>query len=552
MDIGEKIFEKVFPLFKKKKQKLLSSVTLEEMRKRGGVLFHAVISRRFQVSFSDIDWPKEIALFSNQNENEKAWVFRVLVSSVSLRLFLEGDRPDDWFTKACQWLAEEFPGFQTLKTGLEQSLMALGLGFFSPSVLSLLIGPLPPLVHQRIKRTGDKKPGSGQKTEKEREEKVVRAKEVDLTRENENPVDHAFEKMNTADDWSGGKRACDGSDELNDHEKALKELKMDQVVRSSEPTQSVYRAHLIVETENETGEEKGEFAYPEWSYRKQAYLRDWCRMREVDVLKKNGMPAIPVVFTKAELKLASEIRQKFLGLVDKSVFFGRQKKGVDFDWNQLVDRQVALKTGGEATDKIYLDSKPWEHDTRFLFLIDQSLSTDAWVLGFRVFDLLMQSLKITSKALDFFEKQVSFAGFYSQTRRDCVYLKLKDFNESWKVFYKRLPHLAPTGYTRMGAALRHATSVLDKISSRRKILFLLTDAKPTDYDAYEGVYGEADVKKAMQECKARGIVIKGLSLSQKRKRELATIHHEGHFDYYHNINELSDLLSRAYLEALRV
>jgi nitric oxide reductase NorD protein len=64
----------------------------------------------------------------------------------------------------------------------------------------------------------------------------------------------------------------------------------------------------------------------------------------------------------------------------------------------------------------------------------------------------------------------------------------------------------PGFYTRMGAAIRHATLQLGKRSERRRLLMLLTDGKPNDLDQYEGRYGLEDTKRAIHEARLVGLV----------------------------------------------
>ena len=59
--------------------------------------------------------------------------------------------------------------------------------------------------------------------------------------------------------------------------------------------------------------------------------------------------------------------------------------------------------------------------------------------------------------------------------------------------------LEPTGYTRIGPALRHGIALLERQRAARKLLLVLSDGKPVDYDRYEGRYGIADVRQAIRE-----------------------------------------------------
>jgi nitric oxide reductase NorD protein len=62
----------------------------------------------------------------------------------------------------------------------------------------------------------------------------------------------------------------------------------------------------------------------------------------------------------------------------------------------------------------------------------------------------------------------------------------------------------PGYYTRMGAAIRHATVRLAARPERQRLLLLLTDGKPNDLDVYEGRYGLEDTRHALKEARSAG------------------------------------------------
>src|SRR5690606_33571733 len=83
------------------------------------------------------------------------------------------------------------------------------------------------------------------------------------------------------------------------------------------------------------------------------------------------------------------------------------------------------------------------------------------------------------------------------------------------------PSVTPGGYTRIGAALRHATHLLEGERAKNKLLLLLSDGKPIDYDRYEGRYGVEDVRKAVLEARQRDVRVFGLAVEKEAKLHLA-------------------------------
>ena len=95
---------------------------------------------------------------------------------------------------------------------------------------------------------------------------------------------HTFEKAECLEETSGLNRKKDDDDELKDHEEALQEIDMKEVMRSQERPRSIYRSDIILDGLNlEVNGNKGEtgIPYPEWDYLKREYKNDWCFLQEV-------------------------------------------------------------------------------------------------------------------------------------------------------------------------------------------------------------------------------------------------------------------------------
>jgi nitric oxide reductase NorD protein len=83
---------------------------------------------------------------------------------------------------------------------------------------------------------------------------------------------------------------------------------------------------------------------------------------------------------------------------------------------------------------------------------------------------------------------------------------LKGFDEPYDNRIRgRIAAIKPGYYTRMGAAIRHATGLMLKQQSQQRLLLLLTDGKPNDLDQYEGRYGIEDTRVALLEARKLGL-----------------------------------------------
>jgi len=70
---------------------------------------------------------------------------------------------------------------------------------------------------------------------------------------------------------------------------------------------------------------------------------------------------------------------------------------------------------------------------------------------------------------------------------------------------RRLGGLAPAGYSRLGAAIRHGAAVLkDRGATSRRLLVVLSDGLAFDH-GYEPEYGAADARRALAEARSEGV-----------------------------------------------
>lgn len=147
---------------------------------------------------------------------------------------------------------------------------------------------------------------------------------------------------------------------------------------------------------------------------------------------------------------------------------------------------------------------------------------------------------------------IAVAGTWSETRNHCYFRTYKAFDEDWRKFYGAASKIEPTGYTRLGPALRHASSLLRATGAKRKLLIVLTDGKPTDYDRYEGRYGIEDIHHAFLEAKQVGVTIKALAIESQARHYFPFLFGAGGYFILNDPSELPAQLFKIYMEARSV
>lgn len=378
----------------------------------------------------------------------------------------------------------------------------------------------------------------------------VRRVELDEEERDENPLVHSFEKIHTADEYQGGNKRIDGADELADHAEALDELDVRDVVRSRERARSLLRVDVMLEgdagdLDGDPGE--GGIPYDEWEEKKRAYREGWCRVF-VSTAKSAADRDAVSASTRAVLHRhraqVQALREKLARIEARHAWRSRQPDGPDVDTDAVVDRFAALTAGHSGSDKLYLARRPHAPGLAILILVDASLSTDAWVAGHRVLDVAKESLIVLGEVLSSAEAEVGVAAFHSNTRRACRFVIVKGFTEPWDRAPARLATIEPAGYTRIGPALRHATHLLERCDARKKLLLLVSDGKPTDYDRYEGSYGVGDVRRAVQEATERGVRTFGLAIEKEARAHLSRMFGPGGHEILPRPDALADALAR--------
>jgi nitric oxide reductase activation protein len=362
-------------------------------------------------------------------------------------------------------------------------------------------------------------------TERKMRRRPTDVEYVDLEsqKERDNPLVHSFEKVHTATEYQSGRKQLDGSDQLAEQEEALDELELTKLTRTTETAQSVYRADLQAGLHTadlaEEPESTREHRYPEWNFKRREYRADWCTVNEH--LSPPSSPAS--IVTSASRRLHGEVLRLQAELkrleLDRR-WRNRQLDGSEIDIDALVDRQATLMARRHPDPRIYVRRKVHDSELAMLILVDASLSSDSWVAGKRIFDVVCDSAQVLVEAFEPTSAKLGLGAFYSNTRRDCRFLLAKGFDDPASTGLQRLHAVFPTGYTRIGPAIRHALELLEQSGARRRLVLLLTDAKPTDYDHYEGRYGIEDVRQALREAGDQGTHCLALAVRDKSEAYL--------------------------------
>lgn len=385
---------------------------------------------------------------------------------------------------------------------------------------------------------------------------------VDLEKEkkNENPVIHSFEKLETVDSYSGGFRQVDTSDQLDEHQDALKEIDLKHVTLGGQKAESVFNSDLSDLFDRETtilNESSSDSAIllPEWDYQKKSLKNDHCKLfveqkNYDETLNTHSAFWYQSLMTKHRHTL-NEWKRKLESIVNSRRWVDRQWDGAEISVDSYVRYLSDAKKSSNADARLYLCSKKQTREFTTAVLIDESMSTDSWVMNRRVLDVELDSIALMSYLVRNLNDPFLVCGTSSQTRNRCFFRIYKDFNNSWDSYLSAAPQIQPSGYTRLGPAIRFASQKIHRQGGGEKLLIILTDGKPTDYDRYEGRYGIEDIQHAILEAKQLGIHVRALAVEKDAKNYFPHLFGKNEYQIIFDPAHLPEALFKIYLEAVK-
>jgi nitric oxide reductase NorD protein len=283
-------------------------------------------------------------------------------------------------------------------------------------------------------------------------------------------------------------------------------------------------------------------AYPEWNWKTAAYLPERVRVRLVAPREGTDSWATDVLGRHAAL--VQHTRRQFERLRPRRVRLTRQVDGPDVDLDAYVEAYADARAGHPATDRVYLAERPLRRDLSLLILVDASASTDAWVDGQRrIIDVEKEALLVLCEGLEALGDRYGILAFSGEGPEAVQMSSIKEFGSPRDASVRRrIAGLEPERYTRLGAALRHATGILADERAPHRILLLLSDGKPNDVDAYEGRYGVEDARQAVHEARALRIQPFCLTVDRHAAAYLPRIFGPAGFTVLRRVRALPDAL----------
>ncbi|MFK5956475.1 MAG: VWA domain-containing protein [Planctomycetota bacterium] len=329
--------------------------------------------------------------------------------------------------------------------------------------------------------------------------------------------EHAFEKVSFAEKYEGGYRRLDGEDDMDEQQQSLDSVDLRELIRGGPEVHSIYQADIgdaegIPDVAHVKAGERG-ILYPEWDLKARRYRENW-------------VTVYPTPLPGADIDAAQELRTRLASTVRVCLrrlerqrterrSLNRQLDGQEIDIEAVVEDHAALRSGRTPSGRIYQHTPRLDRDIATTVLLDLSLSADSWVSNRRVLEVEQEAAFVLGEVAEKMGDSLQILAYASNTRNLCRIWEIKGWDDSWQRGSARLGLLKPQGYTRIGPAIRHGCKQLEQHRAKHKHLILITDAKPTDFDRYEGEYGIHDVRQAVREASTNEINVHALGIDPK-------------------------------------
>ena len=323
--------------------------------------------------------------------------------------------------------------------------------------------------------------------------------------------------------------------------------------------------------------------YDEWDFRVADYKPKWCIVREKNVDEGD------IRFFDDTLQnyagLCAAVRRQFELVVPMG--FNKVRRvleGEELDLDATIEATVDRRMGITPFEKVWWRKSKQERNVAVVFLLDMSASTaeaieegrhslydhDApddpvdymmWLRSRReglvrrqykrIIDLEKESVALLIHAIETIGDTYGIYGFSGYGRENVEFYVIKDIDEVFQDKVKRrIDRVTPLHATRMGPAIRHASSKLDPQEAKTKILFLISDGRPQDRGySREGVekeYAVHDTHMALVEAKRRGIIPFCLTVDKSGNDYLKTMCGDMSYEVLDNIWALPERLPMLY------
>lgn len=289
-----------------------------------------------------------------------------------------------------------------------------------------------------------------------------------------------------------------------------------------------------------------EYKYDEWDSTLSDYLYEFTTVKEI--IRESSSTE----FYKRTVEEYSGLRRQIMNNMAelKPAQLEKERRlpeGSDIDIDSYIDAWSERKAGAsEMEENIFEENKKLGRDVAVVILVDQSASTYGETIKKE-----KEAMILMCEALQELGDRFAIYGFDSSGKDDVRVYRIKSFDEEYNsITHGRIEAMKPGSMTRMGPAVRHSISMLEKIDAETKIFIYLTDGEPNDYRDSPNKRGReyifADIRKAIEEGEVKGIHSYAVTIDTRAEQYLPEMFGENNYTIIEDIEELPQKIADFY------
>ena len=331
--------------------------------------------------------------------------------------------------------------------------------------------------------------------------------------------------------------------------------------------------------------EQRSFRYDEWDCHQGKHRQGWCRVIEEELAGTN--PNFISDVRRRHQGLRSQIRRRLRDLrPEEYVRTHRSNDGDELDIDAAIEAIVDRRSRAPMDERLRIRRDRAARDVATVFLVDLSASTSSPAtppepepipetdpmddpLSYgpiwgappetepvrRVIDVAKDAVALMGDALEGLGDRYAIYGFSGSGREHVEFKIGKDFDQvasgrTWAA----VAAMRPLRYTRMGPAVRHATTKLAAQPAKTRLLIVVSDGYPQDEDygrdRNDREYGLQDTAKALADAAARGIETFCLTIDPAGHDYLRAMCPDDRYAVIDDVESLPQELASLYLQRL--
>jgi Mg-chelatase subunit ChlD len=260
-----------------------------------------------------------------------------------------------------------------------------------------------------------------------------------------------------------------------------------------------------------TGQELRRLQYPEWDYRRDLLRPDWCTVIERRSLGPSASHRMLGRTSMVRVKLPMTA-----GLT-RNARLRRQPEGEELDLDAAIEHTIDRRRGHSPEHRVFTRPGTRQRSMSLLLLLDLSASTGdiAPGEGRSFLDMEKEAAHALVQGARSAGHRIAAHGFSSNTRECVNYYRLLDFDATLDESSSASIEACTARYsTRMGAAIRHAASLISIEASERRVIVVITDGTPSDIDVFDNDYLVRDAQLAAEDARRAGIATCGIAVDE--------------------------------------